>query len=459
MVHHRLNAKEANPNPHINFISVLNEDDDDALQLMRALAAQVRPLMKAHGFDVNSFEEYEFNQVFAGRNWNAGETVELVLRSAGGFFVPTSYLMSTLCHELAHIRHMHHGPDFQALWKQLNNEVRALQLKGYYGDGYWSAGTRLGDSTRVAGDGVDSGEFPEYMCGGAQRRTRPTARRRRRGPRTQAGPSLHTGRQTAKKRKAGARVTGQNVFAGEGKAINEDGDSDQKTQGTGFGKQASSKRAREERALAVERRLKAMQSKSGIASSSSISQPLKAENSEAESDSDAEVEVCETDGDRRKTMQDAAQINDIDDLKFKFIAGFQFKFPTNGDSKMPTSRATGSTSSTASPSHSKGKDSSQRTAVIAGASSSQKKQPTSFAMGNLVKDEVNLRKKESLGLALSGDQRLGRSSFRAKTDAPKEQDKSLNSWDCLVCTLSNQSRYLACSACATPKGESSWSKQ
>lgn len=122
--------------------------------------------------------------------------------------------------------------------------------------GYWSAGTRLGDSTRVAGDGVDSGEFPEYMvsstvsvhssmlirqpqCGGAQRRTRPTARRRRRGPRTQAGPSLHTGRQTAKKRKAGARVTGQNVFAGEGKAINEDGDSDQKTQGTGFGKQAS----------------------------------------------------------------------------------------------------------------------------------------------------------------------------------------------------------------------------
>lgn len=56
-------------------------------------------------------------------------------------------------------------------------------------------------------------------------------------------------------------------------------------------------------------------------------------------------------------------------------------------------------------------------------------------MGNLVKDEVNLRKKESLGLALSGDQRLGRSSFRAKTDAPKEQDKSLNSWDCLVCTL------------------------
>lgn len=75
MVHHRLNAKETSPNPHINFISVLHDDDDDSLQLMRALAAQVRPVMKAHGFTVNSFEEYEFNQVFAGRNWNAGETI------------------------------------------------------------------------------------------------------------------------------------------------------------------------------------------------------------------------------------------------------------------------------------------------------------------------------------------------------------------------------------------------
>lgn len=29
--------------------------------------------MKSEGLKVNSFEEYEFNQVFAGRNWNAGD--------------------------------------------------------------------------------------------------------------------------------------------------------------------------------------------------------------------------------------------------------------------------------------------------------------------------------------------------------------------------------------------------
>jgi len=61
MVHLRLNERETNPNPHINFITPLptadQEAQEDARQLLRALAAQVRPVMKAHGFSVNSFEE------------------------------------------------------------------------------------------------------------------------------------------------------------------------------------------------------------------------------------------------------------------------------------------------------------------------------------------------------------------------------------------------------------------
>ena len=97
MVHVRLNQAEPNPNHHINFITALPginaEQQEGARQLLRALAAQVRPIMKAHGFAVNSLEEvhvlvpsfslnvahyvpqYEYNQVFAGRNWNAGETI------------------------------------------------------------------------------------------------------------------------------------------------------------------------------------------------------------------------------------------------------------------------------------------------------------------------------------------------------------------------------------------------
>ncbi|KAF8471527.1 WLM domain-containing protein [Gautieria morchelliformis] len=60
--------------------------------------------MKTHGFTVNSFEEYESNKVFLGRNWNNGETVELVLRDGGGRFYPVSTLLSVFCHELAHIK-------------------------------------------------------------------------------------------------------------------------------------------------------------------------------------------------------------------------------------------------------------------------------------------------------------------------------------------------------------------
>ena len=58
MVHLRLNENEANPNPHVNFITVLPmADQERARQLLRALAAQVKPIMKDHGFVVNSLEE------------------------------------------------------------------------------------------------------------------------------------------------------------------------------------------------------------------------------------------------------------------------------------------------------------------------------------------------------------------------------------------------------------------
>lgn len=61
MVHLRLNDREANPNPHVNFITPLKMMDEaaeeEARQLLRALAAQVRPIMKTEGFVVNSLEE------------------------------------------------------------------------------------------------------------------------------------------------------------------------------------------------------------------------------------------------------------------------------------------------------------------------------------------------------------------------------------------------------------------
>ena len=75
MVHVRFNEKEANPNPHINFITPLKmadtEVEEEARQLLRALAAQVRPIMKAEGFVVNSFEEVRAENKVAYRGYRS----------------------------------------------------------------------------------------------------------------------------------------------------------------------------------------------------------------------------------------------------------------------------------------------------------------------------------------------------------------------------------------------------
>ncbi|KAI1796841.1 WLM-domain-containing protein [Ganoderma leucocontextum] len=541
MVHVRLNEKETSPNPHINFITPLTvmdpQAEEEARQLLRALAAQVRPIMKAEGFVVNSFEEYEHNQVFAGRNWNNGETVELVLRGAHGGFLSTSWLLSTLLHELAHIKHMNHGPAFQALWTKLRVDVRRLQTEGYYGDGFWSSGTRLADFARVGGQGLDSGDLPEYMCGGAQTRARPSSMKRRR--RQPAGPSNHTGPQTMKKRKPGTRIRAKGAFTGStGHALNEDIKDEQlKKVGTGYRKQAGSKRAREERALAAERRLLALQ---GQSTNTPATEEPSEDEDENEEDSDYEW-VAETDQDRRHAMLGSAEKSDLDGLKAwqrDYSSDFIFPPVAPGSGSGSNSVLPAKPSSTQLSSHSrhKAEDEGQDLGVIelssdeedgpprgcdvqllpkggtaAGSSTippSRKKQEFSAAShANPDKIQVGLEpwlqtsdggapvpttkpqklsgalaqeesgSNESRGLGGSDRERRDPAASRPVGDVcrkpptpPIPNSKPLATaapsssrtaglnrcWACQICTLLNEPEHLACSACATPRGQSTW---
>jgi len=339
--------------------------------------------------------------------------------------------MGTLCHELAHIKHMNHGPDFQALWSQLRNEVVTLQAKGYYGDGMWSSGTRLADSAKIVHNTLTEDDLPEYMCGGAQKRAHPSTRRRRQRP--AAGSSTLTGAQTAKRRKAGSRVTAAGTFAGSGQALNVD--ESEKGTGTGFRKKAGSKRAREERALAAERRLLALQA----ASKTPTHGP-------EEDDSDNEVEeLPETDKDRRQAMMTSMDATEADNLRIGTLADFwgDFILPKrlNVEENAPNNWATG--------------DNGPPRDIQKGGRACL--EPTA-------RDVIRLEEHESLDQTIAkprnaSDSRVSNSTQIFKVDnvpGTRTVSEQIPKWSCLVCTLDNEPDHLACSACATPRGDKHW---
>ncbi|KAI5450114.1 hypothetical protein NCC49_003741 [Naganishia albida] len=227
----KFNARETDPNPSIKHISILRHkpNPDKALAIMKAVAAQMKRIMEGMKLVVNSFEEYPHNKVvLAGRNWNHGEVIELVIRKANGTFLPLYYLLNVMCHELAHIQQMNHGPLFKKLDNEIKRAVRAERARGYYGDGFYSSGIHLATGITVESDPLTAGEAPEYICGGAADRKAP-GKNARTGQtpggrkRLRAGDAGFTvgGAQTAKRRKAGSSNT--RAFEGREDAIRIDG--------------------------------------------------------------------------------------------------------------------------------------------------------------------------------------------------------------------------------------------
>ncbi|KAG8730523.1 hypothetical protein FRC12_020219 [Ceratobasidium sp. 428] len=465
MPHLRLNAKTDSPNPYFNFISALPSflrvhdfpSEQNAKELLNALAAQVRPICKKHGFTVNSFEEYEHNQVFLGRNWNAGETIEIVLRRSDGRFHNIQQLIQVLCHELSHIKHMNHGASFQQLNAQLCHEVTVLRSKGYFGDGMYSSGSRLEDSAEVAGRGLGASDsdLPEYMCGGAQQRQRASTIRR--GPRRAGAHAT-----TTKRRKAGTRVTSKYAFEGSGQALNEHITNEtEKKAGTGFRKSTQSAKERQARLEATEKRLKALQQGSATQESTSSATP---------NDSSGEDEdlVEETDEFRRKLLSETG-------------AGWRFEsaLNTQPDTAWEHDDILDLISENEA-SESKGSGRTPRPSVQVrglGLGSIPKVEKQAPGLANMVRSEIEHRKRERLGLV--GERRLGatnrptsksrlletdtlaqrtddQKAESIETNTGKEDDQCSDEWACLVCTCLNHNDYGVCQACTTRKGSSNF---
>ncbi|KAG5980291.1 hypothetical protein E4U55_004175 [Claviceps digitariae] len=178
----RLNAKRSQPNPNIIFIKPLPGPSEKTAQtFLERIAAQCLPVMRRNHISVMTLEEYEPNREFVGRNFNAGEVVQLVLRSVrSGRWLPFEYVQMVMMHELAHCKQMNHSRAFWAVRNQYAAQMEDLWGEGYTGEGIWGRGAKLatGEWERNT---VQSGEemLSEHLCGGTYRSRRGRQRRKR----------------------------------------------------------------------------------------------------------------------------------------------------------------------------------------------------------------------------------------------------------------------------------------
>lgn len=174
----RINERTQRPNALINFIKPLPGPTASAAEdILNRVAAICYPFMKSHMILVQALEEFPYNTEFVGRNFNAGEVIQLVLKDRNGRWLPQRMVEMVMVHELAHCKQMNHSKAFWEVREAYAVELRGLWAKGYSGEGLWGKGRNLmtGDVQR---DDVDPGDVPEHLCGGTYGRK---AKRRRRG--------------------------------------------------------------------------------------------------------------------------------------------------------------------------------------------------------------------------------------------------------------------------------------
>ncbi|KAF2278284.1 WLM-domain-containing protein [Westerdykella ornata] len=281
----RINERTQRPNALINFIKPLpGATSETAEEILNRVAAICYPFMKKHMILVQALEEFPYNTEFVGRNFNAGEVIQLVLKNRHGQWLPEKWVMMVMVHELAHCKQMNHSKAFWKVRDAYAADLRELWSKGYTGEGLWGRGRSLSTGHVHVGS-VAAGDVPQHLCGGTYGR---------RSKRRRAGKVREELTYAEKKQR---RILKK--FGAGGQTLGADDDTKVKLEGgvvkKGKPRVAGSARGRELRAAAA------------LARFESVKEEASTIKREVESES-------ETDDDFEETASDAAAI-DVDGKK------------------------------------------------------------------------------------------------------------------------------------------------
>ncbi|KAK4612013.1 hypothetical protein CLAFUW4_13321 [Fulvia fulva] len=251
----RLNERSQRPNPLINFIKPLDTPHKKTSEeFLSRIAAQCYPIMKKHHISVMALEEYEPNPEFLGRNFNAGEVIQLVLKDKQGRWLSMEFVQMVMMHELAHCKQMNHSRSFWGVRNEYAKQMEELWAQKYMGEGMWGRGRGLETGEWLNAAAPDNSPIPEHLCGGSYRRRGKKRKRGQQGGSDEPEKLSYAERQ----QKRIARKFGKHGVSMEGQSLGDDEllrgaleTMNGGKRGTGKPRVANSKRGRELRAAAA----------------------------------------------------------------------------------------------------------------------------------------------------------------------------------------------------------------
>lgn len=314
----RLNERTQRPNALINFIKA---PDPTSLDFLNRIAAQCYPIMKQNHISVMSLESFPHNNEFLGRNFNAGEVIQLVLKDKQGRWLGFKFVQMVMMHELAHCKQMNHSKFFWQVRNGFAGEMEGLWAKKYVGEGLWGRGNDLTTGAFVQERELAQGDVPEHLCGGTYRRK---SKKRKRVGQTQSGETEEDKPKLTYAERQQKRIAKKFGVHGEGSALGDDEllrgayESASGKRHAGKPRVANSKRGRELRAQAALARFDAVKTEAVKDEAEVKSEPeIKQEPGDSDTDTDWDdigeyqsggetdmIKVCGDEGEGEEGAQD-----------------------------------------------------------------------------------------------------------------------------------------------------------